>query len=349
MILALALSLAVQGSDPPVTVKINHDQFSSGDHARVYVETARDGYLVVLHADPDGRIRVLFPTDPRDDDFIRGGRRFEVRGRSDRDAFQVEGDEGSGTVLAAVSSDPLNFDPFVRNDHWDFRALGGPSRAVTNDPLAQLLDIVQRMSGDSSGRFDYDQATYVVRSSRYASRYGYGYGYGYDDPYHFGIGLSFGYPYGFGYYNAFYNPFCDPFWGCYGGFGYPYSYGFGYGFIYRTRIYRPRPFVFDNLGRQFATTRTLVMPTGRDRVESFPVRPRTERSAPVSIRNRGMDSPAPRVAPRPSSNPRSRPSISRGWSGGGSRGAPAPRSFGGGRSGGSSGSGGSRGAGGRRH
>ena len=137
MILALALSLAVQGSDPPVSVKINHDQFSSGDHARVYVETAQDGYLVVLHADPDGRIRVLFPTDPRDDDFIRGGRRFEVRGRSDRDAFQVEGDEGSGTVLAAVSSDPLNFDAFVRNDHWDFRALGSPSGAAWGRPCGR--------------------------------------------------------------------------------------------------------------------------------------------------------------------------------------------------------------------
>src|SRR5437899_7949903 len=97
--LALLLVLA----QSPVTVQLNHDQFTSGDHARVYVQTAQDGYLVVLHADPDGRIRVLFPTDPRDDDFIRGGRRFEVRGRSDRDAFQVEGDEGSGTVLAAVS------------------------------------------------------------------------------------------------------------------------------------------------------------------------------------------------------------------------------------------------------
>src|SRR5439155_1109651 len=237
MILALALSLAVQGSDQPVSVKINHRPLSSGDHARVYVETAQDGYLAVLHADPDGRIRVLFPTDPRDDDFIRGGRRFEVRGRSDRDAFQVEGDEGSGTVLAAVSSDPLNFDAFVRNDHWDFRALGGPSRAVTNDPLAQLLDIVQRMSGDSSGRFDYDRPV------------------------------------------------------------------------------------------------------------SFPVRPRTERSDPLPIRNRGIDSPGPRVAPRPSSSPRSRPSISRGWSGGGGSGGssrPAPRSSGGSRSGGG-------GGGGRRH
>jgi uncharacterized membrane protein YgcG len=343
MMLALALSLAVQGSNPPVTVKINHDQFSSGDRARVYVEAAQDGYLVVLHADAAGRIRVLFPIDPRDDAFIRGDKKFEIRGRNDRDAFQVDGDEGSGTVLAAVSRDPLNFEAFVRNDHWDFRALGGPSQTVTDDPLVKLLDIVQRMAGDSTGRYDYDQATYVVRSYRYASRYGYGSGY--DDPYHFGMGLSFGYPYRFGYYNAF-DPFCDPFWGCYGGFGYPYNYGFGYGFIYRTRIYRPRPFVFDNFGRQFATTRTLVMPTGRDRVASFPVRPRTERSEPVSIRSRGMDSPAPRVAPRPSSSPRSRPSISRGWSGGGSRGAPAPRSFGGGRSGGS---GGSRGVGGRRH
>jgi len=346
MLLALALSLAVQGSNPPVTVKINHDQFSSGDRARVYVEAAQDGYLVVLHADAAGRVRVLFPLDPRDDDFIRGGRRFEVRGRGDRDAFQVDGDEGSGTVLAAVSRDPLNFEAFVRNDHWDFRALGGPSQTVTDDPLVKLLDIVQRMAGDSTGRYDYDQATYVVRSYRYASRYGYGYGY--DDPYRFGIGLSFGYRYRFGYYNAFYDPFCDPFWGCYGGFGYPY--GFSYGFIYRTRIFRPRPFVFSTtFGNRFATTRTLVMPTGRDRVVSFPVRPRTERSEPVPVRNRGMDSPAPRIEPRPSSRPSSRPTISRGWSGGGSRGAPAPRSFGGGRSGGSGSSGGSRGGGGRRH
>src|SRR6266545_6410633 len=125
MLLALLLSLAsavpqADGPDP-ITVKLNHEQFSRGDKARVYVQTAQDGYLVVLHADPEGRIRVLFPTDPRDDDFIRADRRFEVRGRGDRDAFQVEGDDGSGTVLAAVSSDPLNFDAFVRNDHWDFR------------------------------------------------------------------------------------------------------------------------------------------------------------------------------------------------------------------------------------
>src|SRR2546427_11505282 len=94
--LALLLLLA----QSPVTVHLNHDNFAIGDRARVYVESAQDGYLVVLHADPEGRVRVLFPLDPRDDDFIRGGKRFEVRGRADRDAFQIEADEGSGTVLA---------------------------------------------------------------------------------------------------------------------------------------------------------------------------------------------------------------------------------------------------------
>jgi len=327
MLLALALSLAVQGSNPPVTVKINHDQFSSGDRARVYVEAAQDGYLVVLHSDADGRVRVLYPLDPRDDDFIRGGGRFEVRGRGDRDAFQLEGDEGSGIVLAAVSRDPLSFDAFVRNDHWDFRALGGPSQNVSDDPLAKLLDIVQRMSGDSSGRYDYDQATYVVRSYRYASRYGYDYGY----PYHFGIGF---------YSSPFYNPFCDPFWGCYGAFGYPYGYSFGYSFFYRPRVFRPRPFVFS---QTFGGVRA-PMP----RFTPVPVRPRT--IVPTGTRERGIDTRISRPAPQ-SPSPRS---FGGGRRDGGGNSRPAPRSFGGGRSSGghsasSGGGGGSRGASGRRH
>ena len=111
MMLALLLSFALanpQPNDPPaVRVQLNHDQFRSGDNARVYVETARDGYLIVLHADPQGRVRVLFPLDPSDDDFVRGGRRQELRGRSDRDAFQVDDDDGSGTVAVLEIAEAL--------------------------------------------------------------------------------------------------------------------------------------------------------------------------------------------------------------------------------------------------
>src|SRR6266487_2836184 len=170
MLLALLLSVAsavpqADGPDP-IAVKLNHEQFSRGDKARVYVQTAQDGYLVVLHADPEGRVRVLFPRDPSDDAFVRGGKRQEIRSRSDRDAFMVEGDDGAGTVLAAVS-----FDAFVLNGHWDYRALG--QGTVKDDALAALLDIVRRMSGDN--RFEYDAATYVVGRD-IAAGYGYGHG-----------------------------------------------------------------------------------------------------------------------------------------------------------------------------
>ena len=73
MVIALALALFVQD---PIRVELSHEQFEMGDRARVYVRAAQDGYLVILHADPAGRVRVIFPLDPSDDNFIRGDRKF---------------------------------------------------------------------------------------------------------------------------------------------------------------------------------------------------------------------------------------------------------------------------------
>src|SRR5216117_1980316 len=332
----LALLLLAQN---PVTVRLNHDQFTAGDHARVYVQTEQDGYLVVLHADAEGRVRVLYPLDPSDDDFVRGGKKLEVRGRADRDAFQIEGNEGSGTVLAAVAPDAFAFGAFARNDHWDFRALGSPSATVKDDPLARLLDIVRQVSGDSAGRFDYDYDTYVVNSRDIASRYGYGSGYGF-------------YPYHFGYYD----PFCyDPFFfsaRCYGlgyGFGYPGGFGFGFGFpIFRP--YRPyRPYIFTSLpGSRFAQPR-LVIPANRPS-RYIPIQPRPRDDVGSVFSKPPRDMGRPNIAPRPNSagpsraQPRSQPRVFSGGRSGGSRG-----SFGGGGARPAPGSGGGGGGGGRRH
>jgi len=340
MLALLLVPLLAQNPQNPVTVRLNHDQFTAGDHARVYVQTEQDGYVVVLHADAAGRVRVLFPLDPSDDDFVRGGKKLEVRDRADRDAFQIEGNEGSGTVLVAVAPDAYDFSAFTRSDHWDFRALGGPSATVKDDPVARLLDIVRQFSGDSTGRFEYDYATYVVNSRDIASRYGYGSGYGF-------------YPYHFGYYD----PFCyDPFFfsaRC-NGFGYGFGYGAGFGFGYRGgfgfgfgfpifRPYRPyRSYVF-------AEPR-LVIPANRpSRYIPIQPRPRADVGSGFTNARRGgtRDLAKPNVGPRPNNvgpsraQPRvssgGRPSVSRG-SGGVSRPASRPSS------------GGSRGGGGgRRH
>src|SRR5881394_4323645 len=231
---ATAASARVVSDDPPIKVWLNHDNYYRGDKARVNVRLDDDGYVVVLRADADGRVRVLFPLDPGDDAFVRGGETIEVRSRGDREAFYIDEREGSGLVLAARSATPFKFDPFVRGDHWDYRVLD--VRQSGDDKEAALVDIVQRMT---DGHFDYDAVTYVVSAQRayrdyYPSYYDVGFGYGWGWPYRYGY---FGSCYDAFFYDpfycgaAYYSPFYDPFF--FGGFG----FGYRRPFVYRPYIY----------------------------------------------------------------------------------------------------------------
>jgi hypothetical protein len=238
MISALLLPLLIAGGpasaqpgatphdDPPIQLWISNDRrFFPGERAKVQVRTKDDGYLIVFHVDPEGYLRVLFPLDPDKDNFVRGGKKYEVRGRGGREAFEAD-TRGRGTVYAAVSRDPFRFEGFVLDDHWDYRALA-PSRLSSN-PEAELNELVRRMA---QGNFDYDLLSYevverVAYASDYTSRY---YGSGYDDPWcyrfscgpsYFGspsgltIGLFFGRPYRRYYYDPYfyaYDPFYNPF------------------------------------------------------------------------------------------------------------------------------------------
>ncbi len=154
--------------DPAIRLWINNDgRFLPGDHAQVQVRTRDDGYLLVLHADPDGQLRVLFPLDPGDDNFVRGGERYEVKGRGGREAFDIDGTWGRGMVYAAVSRDRFRFDGYRLGDQWDYSALA-PSQ-LPREPEPELTDLVLRMA---PGDFDYDVTTYdVIERVVYASDY----------------------------------------------------------------------------------------------------------------------------------------------------------------------------------
>jgi uncharacterized protein DUF4384 len=320
MMLALMVSLlgaapvtpavpAVTSDDPPIKVWLNQDSyFQRGDKAKVHVKLAEDGYLVVLRADAQGRVRVLFPLDPTDDAFVRGGNTLEVRGRGDREAFSIDEREGTGVVLAARSVAPFKFDEFVRGDHWDYRMLD--ARSAGDDKETALLDLVQRMVPD--GHFDYDTQKYFISAPRayygdsYSPSYSVGFGYGW--PYY---GYRFGF--GFGYYNSCFDPFFyDPFF-CGAGFYNPYFYN---PFFYDPFFFRPvvfvsrpfivRPFIFTGgLGR-FGGGLSFKNPPGsnpifrgigpRQRIPQGVTLTRTAGSTPVRERNagRGFDRP---VAP----------------------------------------------------
>src|SRR5712692_1041372 len=221
-----------RADDPPVHVWLSSDSYYRGEKARLNLKTAEDGYVVVLRADADGRVRVLFPLDPGDDNFLRGGNTIEVRSRVDREAFAVDEGQGTGVVLAARSATPFRFDEYVRGDHWDYRVLA----TTGEDKEAGLLDIVQRMAGDS--HFDYDVASYAV-----VTQAAYNGGSYYPS---YGVGFYGGASYGGCYDPYLYNPyFCggyyDPFFYSsfyYGSFYSPYYYGFGYSpFGYRPFVY----------------------------------------------------------------------------------------------------------------
>ena len=241
----LAVPAAAQ-DDPAIRISLNNDRrFEQGDRGNVKVRVEDDGFLVVLHADPDGRVRMLFPLDPDDDNYVRGDRTYEIRGRGDRESFTVDYDSGEGAIYAAISRDPFRFEQFVVNRHWDYDALN--AQRLPEQPEPELTELVQRMA---TGRFEYDYLTYnvyergyrdvayaptVIHRTYYDDPFCRGYSYWYDcDPYYYGrnrfsVSISFGRPY---YYGGYYRPvYYDPFYD-------PYYYGYGYG--YYTHPYYPR-------------------------------------------------------------------------------------------------------------
>jgi hypothetical protein len=237
MISALLLSLALgnpaqpvaranqaQGDDPAIRVWLNEDgRFQRGDRAKVQVRSRDDGYLVVLHVDPDSRLRVLFPLDPDHDNFVRGGKKYQILGRGENETFEVDVRSGRGTVYAAVSRDPFRWDGFVVGDHWDFRALNDVP--LSRDLEADLNDLVRRWA---TSDFDYDFANYDVYERVYASGSTH-YATAYYAPSYYSS------------WDPYYSSGCGGYWHCGGsglfigiGIGDPWYYPYGY---YPRRFY----------------------------------------------------------------------------------------------------------------
>jgi hypothetical protein len=144
---------------PRINVWVNNDDaYQRGDNARVYFKSDRDAYVTVLRIDTDGRVRVLFPIDPWEDNWARAGRTFEVLGRDDDEAFRVDDYPGVGYIFAIASTDEFNYDEVVRNEHWDYRNIS--DGRVRGDPYVAVSDIAETIARE--GDYDYDVSEYYV-------------------------------------------------------------------------------------------------------------------------------------------------------------------------------------------
>src|SRR5439155_1535274 len=82
--------------------------YTRGERVRLYFKIDQDAYVTIFRVDTDGRVRVLFPRDPWEDNFARGGRELEVDGRAlGSDAFTIDDYPGVGYLFAVASAEPI--------------------------------------------------------------------------------------------------------------------------------------------------------------------------------------------------------------------------------------------------
>ncbi|HSD33277.1 MAG TPA: DUF4384 domain-containing protein [Gemmatimonadales bacterium] len=153
---------------PPVRVWLPDSTPSVGDAAQVYVALRDTSHLVVLHVDPSGRIRVLFPRSPTASDLVPGGETFAVGGIEEGLTFRVPG-PGIGTILAVRASarTPFRFEGLATGSGWDYEhAL--LLQPTAGNPFAALLDIADRIANGEA--YNYDLAGYRTPGATVARR-----------------------------------------------------------------------------------------------------------------------------------------------------------------------------------
>ena len=156
-LVAALLVAALVPPTAPVQVMLDRAVYAPGLVGHVQVRAGQDGYLLVLHADPEGRVRVAFPLDPDMPTQVHAGQAIDITTRRGRAAFTVEDTVGSGLWYAAISTVQFRPDSFALGNHWDYRRF--PTLAEDQDWNAALTRLVSALA---EGRFDHDIATYRV-------------------------------------------------------------------------------------------------------------------------------------------------------------------------------------------
>src|SRR3989441_1130687 len=135
--------------------------YTRGERVRLYFRLDQDAYVTIFRVDTDGRVRVLFPRDPWEDNFARGGRELEVDGNAlSREGFTIDDYPGVGYLFAVASADPFVYDQIESGEHWDYRVIA--DGRVRGDPYAAMTDLAQRIVPQGYVDWDYDVISYNV-------------------------------------------------------------------------------------------------------------------------------------------------------------------------------------------
>ncbi len=124
-----------------------------GDPIRIFFEVTRDSYLMIYNIDTRGRMHVLLPFDPWQDNFVQAGRVYEIPGDWDDFSLTVEGPGGAEYIQAIASPRPFDL------PDWPIY-INSPGRYPATCPDPVFRDF----------RAGYDRIGYIEKISRHISR-----------------------------------------------------------------------------------------------------------------------------------------------------------------------------------
>ncbi len=194
---------------PQIDLWLDQVTYRVGDRVAPHFVTERGAYVTVVRVTSDGQLRVLYPTQPRDQRPYQQAQLVNNRvpyNSFDR-RFEVFESRGMGFVFAIASFDKFDYSYFSSGGAFSTVRLDNDSRY--GDPFTILRRFIDRTLSERSD-YSMDYVAYQVTNdaarSRYASRYGYN---SFDDYYDDCI-TAFG---------RSYTPYC-------GGHGYYYPNGY---------------------------------------------------------------------------------------------------------------------------
>ena len=235
---------------PRVTVAADFDYAGGSRRVEARFHMYDDAYVIVGHLDAAGRLRVVFPSQPGDDGFVRGDKIYHVpsffAGFGDEYAWRYMNyrysthsvatrrdsyDAGLGYVFVVASWRPMRLDRISDGHSWQTYEVSDIS--YMSDPREAIEELGALIAGDNREAYTIEYAHYTT------TNYGtYSFAdfdavnsgcYGYSS---FGLFFHHGFlsPFGFLPSQGFgFGPVsCRSLYGSYA-YGYPYGYGYGYG------------------------------------------------------------------------------------------------------------------------
>jgi hypothetical protein len=124
-----------------IDIWTNKKRYRLGEEIRFYFRSDQDCYLTLVDYEPNGKVKVLFPNQFFQDNFVRGGQTYIIPGREYGFKLTIEPPTGTERIKAIATTDPLSlfdldftkgfFPPVERSN---MRGMRGISVALDNLP-----------------------------------------------------------------------------------------------------------------------------------------------------------------------------------------------------------------------